>query len=68
MATRKVIDGPEAGESLPTFGEFGKAVMQIADEKGLSKERVLEVVEGRIGHLLTRRIIRKRSGDQSEVR
>jgi N utilization substance protein A len=46
MATRKVIDGPEAGESLSgRLGEFGSAVMQIADEKGLSKERVLEVVE-----------------------
>ncbi len=46
MATRKVIDGPEAGESLSgRLGEFGSTVMQIADEKGLSKERVLEVVE-----------------------
>ncbi|MDP2837844.1 MAG: transcription termination factor NusA [Candidatus Moranbacteria bacterium] len=27
------------------LGEFGSAVMQIADEKGISKERVLEVVE-----------------------
>jgi transcription termination/antitermination protein NusA len=27
------------------LGEFGSAVMQIADEKSLSKERVLEVVE-----------------------
>ena len=46
MATRKVIDGPEAGESLSgRLGEFGSAVMQIADEKGLSKDRVIEVVE-----------------------
>ncbi|MBP7811514.1 MAG: transcription termination/antitermination protein NusA [Candidatus Moranbacteria bacterium] len=46
MTARKVIDGPEAGESLSgRLGEFGSAVMQIADEKGLSKERVLEVVE-----------------------
>lgn len=36
----------DAGESLSgRLGEFGSAVMQIADEKGLSKERVLEVVE-----------------------
>ncbi|MEI9966215.1 MAG: transcription termination factor NusA [Candidatus Moraniibacteriota bacterium] len=27
------------------LGEFGSAVMQLADEKGLSKENVLEVVE-----------------------
>ncbi|MBI2439027.1 MAG: transcription termination/antitermination protein NusA [Candidatus Moranbacteria bacterium] len=27
------------------LGEFGSAVMQIAEEKGISKERVLEVVE-----------------------
>lgn len=46
MAARKVIDGPEAGESLSgRLGEFGSAVMQIADEKGLSKDRVIEVVE-----------------------
>ncbi len=46
MATRKISDNVEAGESLSgRLGEFGSAVMQIADEKGLSKERVLEVVE-----------------------
>ena len=46
MTAHKVIDGAESGESLSgRLGEFGSAVMQIADEKGLSKERVLEVVE-----------------------
>ncbi len=46
MTAHKVIDGAESSESLSgRLGEFGSAVMQIADEKGLSKERVLEVVE-----------------------
>lgn len=35
----------EQGSLSGRLGEFGSAVMQIADEKGLSKERVLEVVE-----------------------
>ncbi|MBP6889120.1 MAG: transcription termination/antitermination protein NusA [Candidatus Moranbacteria bacterium] len=46
MAVHKITDGSEANESLSgRLGEFGSAVMQIADEKGLSKERVIEVVE-----------------------
>mgnify|MGYP006358159699 FL=1 len=46
MPTKKVAEPVDAGESLSgRLGEFGSAVMQIADEKGLSKERVLEVVE-----------------------
>ena len=35
----------EEGSLSGRLGEFGSAVMQIADEKGISKERVLEVVE-----------------------
>lgn len=46
MPTRKVVEPAEGSESLSgRLGEFGSAVMQIADEKGLSKGRVLEVVE-----------------------
>ncbi len=36
---------PESGSLSGRLGEFGSAVMQIAEEKGISKERVLEVVE-----------------------
>lgn len=35
----------ESGSLSGRLGEFGSAVMQIAEEKGISKERVLEVVE-----------------------
>ncbi len=35
----------EEGSLSGRLGEFGSAVMQIADEKGISKERVHEVVE-----------------------
>lgn len=46
MTVQKITDGVDTSESLSgRLGEFGSAVMQIADEKGLSKERVLEVVE-----------------------
>lgn len=47
MAKKKVqVEETEDQGSLSgRLGEFGSAVMQIADEKGLSKERVLEVVE-----------------------
>ncbi|NTW76157.1 MAG: transcription termination/antitermination protein NusA [Candidatus Moranbacteria bacterium] len=44
MAARKKAAEPE--ESLSgRLGEFGSAIMQIVDEKGLPKEKVLEVVE-----------------------
>jgi transcription termination/antitermination protein NusA len=44
MAARKKVAEPE--ESLSgRLGEFGSAIMQIVDEKGLPKEKVLEVVE-----------------------
>jgi N utilization substance protein A len=46
---KKKIEAEESAEDQGSLsgrlGEFGSAVMQIADEKGLSKERVLEVVE-----------------------
>jgi transcription termination/antitermination protein NusA len=38
-------ESEEQGSLSGRLGEFGSAVMQIADEKSLSKERVLEVVE-----------------------
>lgn len=51
MPKKKIVvdeeEAPEAEEGSLSgrLGEFGSAVMQIADEKGISKERVLEVVE-----------------------
>ncbi len=47
MAKKKVQveEAEDQGSLSGRLGEFGSAVMQIADEKGLSKERVLEVVE-----------------------
>ena len=51
MAKRKkIVADDEAakeqeGSLSGRLGEFGSAVMQIAEEKGISKERVLEVVE-----------------------
>ncbi|MEI7750206.1 MAG: transcription termination factor NusA [Candidatus Moraniibacteriota bacterium] len=45
MAARKKA-APEPEQSLSgRLGEFGSAIMQIVDEKGLPKEKVLEVVE-----------------------
>lgn len=41
----KVDEAAEEGSLSGRLGEFGSAVMQIAEEKGISKERVLEVVE-----------------------
>lgn len=44
MAKKKVVDQPD--ESLSgRLGEFGSAVMQIVEEKGLPKDKVIEVVE-----------------------
>ncbi|MEK7181917.1 MAG: NusA N-terminal domain-containing protein, partial [Patescibacteria group bacterium] len=50
MPRKKVVveeeeESQESGSLSGRLGEFGSAVMQIADEKGLSKEKVLEVVE-----------------------
>ncbi len=44
MAARKKAAEPEQSLS-GRLGEFGSAIMQIVDEKGLPKEKVLEVVE-----------------------
>jgi N utilization substance protein A len=44
MAARKKVAEPEQSLS-GRLGEFGSAIMQIVDEKGLPKEKVLEVVE-----------------------
>jgi len=51
MAKKKQVveeeekESTEEGSLSGRLGEFGSAVMQIAEEKGISKERVLEVVE-----------------------
>ncbi|MGK2849084.1 MAG: transcription termination factor NusA [Minisyncoccota bacterium] len=47
MAKKKVVteEVSQDGSLSGRLGEFGSAVMQIAEEKGISKERVLEVVE-----------------------
>lgn len=45
MAKKKQEVVAEEGSLSGRLGEFGSAVMQIAEEKGISKERVLEVVE-----------------------
>lgn len=37
---------PEENESLSgRLGEFGSAIMQIADEKGIAKDKVIEIIE-----------------------
>ncbi|KKU52764.1 MAG: NusA antitermination factor [Candidatus Moranbacteria bacterium GW2011_GWE2_47_10] len=44
MARKKVQQ--EESESLSgRLGEFGSAIMQIADEKGIAKEKVIEIIE-----------------------
>lgn len=44
MAKKTLV--PDEAESLSgRLGEFGSAVMQIVEEKGLPKERVIEVIE-----------------------
>lgn len=48
MPRKKVVPvdaADESGSLSGRLGEFGSAVMQIADEKGIPKERVMEVVE-----------------------
>lgn len=51
MARKKAVvveeeeEKADEGSLSGRLGEFGSAVMQIADEKGISKERILEVVE-----------------------
>lgn len=44
MAKKKVQQ--EESESLSgRLGEFGSAIMQIADEKGIAKDKVIEIIE-----------------------
>lgn len=48
MATRKkpvAVEEDEAGSLSGKLGDFGSAVMQIADEKGIAREKILEIVE-----------------------
>lgn len=51
MPRKKVVveeennEAQDSGSLSGRLGEFGSAVMQIAEEKSLSKEKVLEVVE-----------------------
>lgn len=47
MPRKKAVveEAADEGSLSGRLGEFGSAVMQIADEKGISKDRVLEVVE-----------------------
>lgn len=48
MATRKKaveVEEEEAGSLSGRLGDFGSAVMQIADEKGIAREKILEIVE-----------------------
>lgn len=45
MPKKKVPKKVEEESLSGRLGEFGSAVMQIADEKGLSREKVLEIVE-----------------------
>ncbi len=45
VVEEEVVEAGDEGSLSGRLGEFGSAVMQIADEKGISKERVLEVVE-----------------------
>src|SRR5688572_15682591 len=46
MMQKEIEEEPgESGSLSGRLGEFGSAVMQIAEEKGISKDKVLEVVE-----------------------
>lgn len=44
MAKKKTTEVEEAGGFSERLGEFGGAVLQIAEEKGISKEKILEIV------------------------
>ena len=45
MARKKIVEAEESESLSGRLGEFGSAIMQIVDEKGLPKEKVIEVVE-----------------------
>ncbi|MDD5083937.1 MAG: transcription termination factor NusA [Candidatus Moranbacteria bacterium] len=44
MAKKKVEEVEESGSFSERLGEFGGAVMQLAEEKGISKDKILEIV------------------------
>ncbi len=44
MAKKKTVETEEVGGFSERLGEFGGAVMQLAEEKGISKEKILEIV------------------------
>jgi N utilization substance protein A len=44
MAKKKTVEVEESGSFSERLGEFGGAVMQLAEEKGISKEKILEIV------------------------
>jgi N utilization substance protein A len=44
MAKKKTVEVEETGSFSERLGEFGGAVMQLAEEKGISKEKILEIV------------------------
>lgn len=45
MAKRKKITNDEESQSTGRLGQFGSAIAQICEEKGISKERVIEAIE-----------------------
>lgn len=45
MPKKKVVADEQAESLSGRLGEFGSAIMQIVEEKGLPKEKVIEVVE-----------------------
>jgi N utilization substance protein A len=44
MAKKKVEETEETGSFSERLGDFGGAVLQLAEEKGISKEKILEIV------------------------
>ena len=45
MAKRKKILSKEESQSSGRLGQFGSAIAQICEEKGISKEKVIEAIE-----------------------
>lgn len=45
MSRKKLLSGDGAGSSGGRLGDFGSAIAQICEEKGISKEKVLETIE-----------------------
>jgi N utilization substance protein A len=44
MAKKKEVETEETGSFSERLGDFGAAVLQLAEEKGISKEKILEIV------------------------